>query len=140
MTPKSPSDEEHFSRGFHDIPDDDEITKMSFAELAADLSSCEKDSPKFMVIEREIKKHLANDQAKINLPNMLWAAGFGGVFALAGVILGWYLNMTPASEQIPPTSSMQKGENRTPHQKNVINGEIEKVKHEVKTNNKTPIN
>jgi len=96
-------EQEGFVRGFYGIPDAKKLDAMSFAELASELSSCAKDSPKFHVIERELKKHLAKDQARINLPNMLWAAGFGGTFALAGVVLGYYLK-----NDVPPTSSVQK--------------------------------
>ena len=81
---------------------------MSFAELASELASSEKDSPKFTVLEREIKRHLAKDQAKINLPNMLFAACVGGFFALAGVVLGAYLRDSPSFEKITPASSVQK--------------------------------
>lgn len=92
-------EQEGFVRGYHGIPDAGKLSAMSFSELASLLSSCEKESPKFLVVERELKKHLAKDQAKINLPNMLWAACIGGAFALAGVVLGWYLK-NPPSEQV----------------------------------------
>ena len=107
----SVNEEEIFTRGFHGIPDDKKLKAMSFTELASELASSEKDSPKSKVIEREIKRHLAKDQADINLPNMLWAAGFGGIFALAGVVLGWYLNMSPATEQIAPAGAVQQMKN-----------------------------
>ena len=99
--------QEGFVRGFHSIPDDGKLSAMSFSELASLLSSCEKESPKFLVVERELKKHLARDQAKINLPNMLWAACIGGAFALAGVVLGWYLKK-PTFEQIAPPGAVQQ--------------------------------
>lgn len=78
--------QECFVRGSHDIPDADKLNTMSFSELASELSSCKRDSPKFLVIERELKKHLAKDQAAINRPNMLWAAGIGGVFVFLAYI------------------------------------------------------
>lgn len=104
--------EEHegFVRGYHDIPSDNELCKMSFVELASLLASSEKDSPKFIAIERELKKHLAKDQAKINLPNMLWAACVGGVFALAGVFIGAQLKSSPAPEQIAPSATVQQAD------------------------------
>jgi len=111
MTSQQLSAEEDFARGFHGIPDDEKLKRMSFAELSAELAGTEKGSPTYKVIERELKKHLAKDQAKINLPNMVWAAGFGGVFALAGVVLGWYLNMPPATEQIAPAGAVQQIKN-----------------------------
>jgi hypothetical protein len=81
---------EGFILGTHDIPSEDQIRRMSYPELAAARGS-EIGSPKYMTIEREIKKRLAKDQARINLPNMLYAALIGGLFALAGVWLGYYL-------------------------------------------------
>lgn len=84
-------EQEGFVRGYHDIPSDNKLCQMSFAELAAEHASSEKDSPKFISVERELKKRIAKDQAKINLPNMLYAACVGGTFALAGVVLGYYL-------------------------------------------------
>lgn len=92
-------EQEGFVRGYHDIPSDNKLCQMSFVELAAELASSEKDSPKFIAIERELKKHIAKDQAKINLPNMLYAACVGGTFALAGVVLGYYLknDVSPSS-------------------------------------------
>jgi hypothetical protein len=99
--------QEGFVRGFHDIPDPEKLNAMSFAELSSLLSSCAKDSAKFLVVERELKKHLAKDQAKINLPNMLWAACIGGVFALAGVVLGAYLKNSPPFERVAPSAAAQ---------------------------------
>ena len=105
-----PTAEDDFVRGYHDIPDTAELNALSFAQLASSLSSCQKDSPKFHVIEREMKKRIAQDQAKINRPNMLWAAGVGGTFALVGVVLGAYLNNSPVAKQITPTATMQQVE------------------------------
>ena len=100
-------EQEGFVRGYHDIPSDNKLCQMSFVELAAELASSDKYSPKFIAIERELKKHIAKDQAAINRPNMLWAAGIGGIFALSGVVLGWHLN-TPTPQQIAPSSTMQQ--------------------------------
>lgn len=89
-------EEDAFQRTGLDVPLDHELRQMSFVELAALFSSCESGSAKFSIVERELKKHLAKDQAKINRPNMLWAAVVGGVFALCGVVLGHYLrNVVP---------------------------------------------
>lgn len=103
-------EQEGFVRGFHSIPDAEKLTAMSFAEIASLLPSCEKDSPKFHVVERELKKHLAKDQAEINRPNMLLAAGIGGTFALAGVVLGAYLNNSPSLKQVAPSATVQQVE------------------------------
>lgn len=95
-------EQEGFVRGYHDIPSDYKLCQMSFVELAAELASSEKDSPKFIAVERELKKHIAKDQAKINLPNMLYAACVGGAFALTGVVLGYSLK-----NDVSPSGSVQ---------------------------------
>lgn len=94
-----------FVRGFHGIPDAAELGRMTFAELASLLSSCERESPKFHVVEREMKRRLAQDQAQINRPNMVYAACVGGCFSLAGVMLGYYLK-----NDVPPSSAMHQVE------------------------------
>ena len=78
-------------RGVLDIPDDEKLREMSFVELAALLSSCENESPRFKVVDRELKKHLVKDQAKINRFNIGFGACIGGIFGLVGVVLGAYL-------------------------------------------------
>lgn len=91
-----------FVSGFHGIPSPDKLSRMSFVELAELLSSCKKDSPKFIVVEREMRNRLAKDQAKINLPNMLWAAALGGVFAIVGAAVGAFIRgLPPASQAVP---------------------------------------
>ncbi len=61
---------EAFVLGFHGIPDPGKLNVMSFAELVLLLAVCEKDLSKFLVAEREIKKHLVKDQAEINCRNI----------------------------------------------------------------------
>ena len=78
---------------------------MSFVELASQLSSCEKDTAKFHVIERELKGRLAKDQAKINRFNVILGACIGGAFGLLGVVLGYYLK-----NDVPRSSIVQKVE------------------------------
>ncbi len=72
----------------HEIPDDKKIQSMSFNELAIEISNCKKDAPRFFIIERELKKRLAQDQAAIYRPNMILSACIG----LGGVILGAILH------------------------------------------------
>lgn len=96
---------EAVGRVYDGIPDDQKISGMTYYELSVAFRSCEAGSTGFDVIEREMKKHLAQDQAKINRPNMLWAAGIGGVFALCGVVLGHYLR-----NDVPPASAVHQVE------------------------------
>ena len=97
--------QEGFDRGFHGIPDAEKLAAISFVELAALLSSCEKDSVKFRVIERELTSRLAKDQAKINRFNVILGACIGGAFGLLGVVLGYYLK-----NDVPPSGVVQKVE------------------------------
>lgn len=76
---------------FHGIPGDEKLKFMSFSDLAIELAGCEKGSPKFLVIEREMKKFLAEDQAKINLKNILIGAWIGLLGVVLGAFLGAYL-------------------------------------------------
>ncbi len=99
-----PAADEALIRGYHGIPDDARIKGMSFVQLADLLQSCETGSVKYVVVDREMKKRLANDQAKINLKNVI----FGGVFGLIGVALGAYLKSSPPTHQVVPTAAMQQ--------------------------------
>ena len=85
------TEQEWFVRGLHGIPDDDKIAALSFAELAAALAHTPKESPAYLVLEREHKRHLAADLAAANLRNVLLGAFMAGAFGLAGVVLGWWL-------------------------------------------------
>lgn len=110
--PNSEQEAQHaFERASLHLPSDKEIEKLSFAGLASLLAYQKEGTAEYSVVERAIKKRLAKDQAVINLPNMLWAAGFGGLFALAGVALGWWLqtmNSTPVCcQQILNTSTAE---------------------------------
>lgn len=111
MTPpeiERKAEEEGCLRSFHDIPDDVKLHKMSFVELAALLISCEGGSVKFNVVERELKKHLAKDQAEINRKNIFLGACLGGIFGLIGVFLGAHLKDSPSSQQVTTPSAVQQ--------------------------------
>lgn len=95
---------EGFIRGIHDIPSDRELSEMSFVELVSELSSAEKDSPKFKILERELKKHLARDQAKINRTNVILGAFIG----LIGVLVGSYIQSTPFCKEAPSINAAQQ--------------------------------
>ncbi len=43
----------------HGIPDDKLISSMPFKDLAFEMGNCIKDSPKFFIIERELKRRIA---------------------------------------------------------------------------------
>jgi hypothetical protein len=108
MTSQQPSDKEDFVRGFHGIPDDEKLEAMSFAELASEISSCEVGSPKFIIIEREMKKHLAKDQAEINLRNVIIGGIMAGLFGLSGVVLGWWLRDSSTVQEPASSGSKQQ--------------------------------
>ena len=110
MTSQHPS-EENFTRGFYRIPDDEKIREMSFAELASELASSEKGSPKFTVFDREIKRHFAKDQAKINQKNIIFGVIIGGVFTIIGALIGGYISTCPPCQQITPTDTVQETKN-----------------------------
>ena len=68
---------------FYDIPSDKERKKMSPRELAKLLSECEKDTPKYILIEHELNIRIVKEQSK--------PVYFGVAMAIIGVILGWLL-------------------------------------------------
>lgn len=97
------TEQKGFTLGFHGIPDHGKLAKMSFAELASELATATKDSPKYLVVEREMKSVIASDQARINRVNVYIGGFMAGVFGLSGVVLGWWLRDTSAMQQ--PTQS-----------------------------------
>jgi len=96
-----------FLRGSLGIPDDAELQKMSFVELIALLSSCESGSATFLAVERETKKHLAKDQAKINRGNIVLGACIG----LAGVFIGSFIRSSPPCNELSPANTVQQYSN-----------------------------
>lgn len=94
-------------RAYHEIPDAEKLKTMSFIELCLQLASCEKDSPKFLVIERELKKHIARDQAKATRPNILLGAVIAGFFTVLGAFVGGFLKTCPSCQATPPTAAAQ---------------------------------
>lgn len=97
-------------RGYHDIPDDDKLQEMSYIQLSEIFHSCEKDSTKFLVVEREMKRHLAKDQAEINRKNILLGVCIGGLFSIVGALIGGFLKSCPSCEQVTPSDAVQKAE------------------------------
>lgn len=113
-----------FSRGYNDIPFDGQIRAMSYLQLSEVFHSCEKNSVKYHVVEREVKRRLAKDQAEINRPNMLLAATVGGTFALAGVLLGAYLKDSPTTQLVSPSTAVQQISNNDLAPKSSSSGSI----------------
>ncbi|MEO6203306.1 MAG: hypothetical protein ABIU05_23510 [Nitrospirales bacterium] len=103
--------EDGLLRGFHDIPDDVKLHKMSFVELVALLTTCEEGSVKFHVVERELKKRLAKDQAKINRKNIFLGACLGGIFGLVSGFLVAHLKDSPSSQQLITPTAVQQPNN-----------------------------
>jgi hypothetical protein len=104
----SAEEQDGFMRGFHGIPDDGQLRVMSYIELSEVFHSCEKDSTKFHVVEREVKRRLAKDQAEVNRSNILFGTVVGGIFNLAGVVLGYCLRLDPMNQQVAPVNALQQ--------------------------------
>jgi hypothetical protein len=90
---RTPEEEKQYwlDRSYQGIPSDEKLTTMSDLDLVVALYSCEKDSPKFRFLDREMKKRLAKDQARINKQNVIIGGLLSGIFSLLGVVLGWWL-------------------------------------------------
>ena len=102
------SEADGFARGFHGIPHAEKLRTMPFVDLAEELAGSAKDSAKFITVERELKRRLAEDQAKTNRSNVLLGAIVGGCFGLAGVVIGWYLRDSQTSSNPAHGSTVQQ--------------------------------
>ena len=101
-------EQEAFVLAFHHIPFQHELDAMSFVELAIIISTAKTDSPRYMVVERAMKRVLADDQAKISRLNVILGAIMGGAFGLCGVMLGAHLKNSTTTQQPPTGSTMQQ--------------------------------
>ena len=101
-------EEDAFVRTSHGLPLQHKLDAMSFFDLARLISTVKADSPAYMVVERAMKRILAEDQAKINRLNVLLGALIGGLFGFSGVVLGAYLKNAPAAQQPTPSSTVQQ--------------------------------
>lgn len=87
---KNPIDEEEeaFNREMADIPSDKELREMSDTSLTLLKVSSDKDSARYEIIEKEIKRRDRKEQASINLKNILYGTAIGatlsGLFTLIG--------------------------------------------------------
>lgn len=79
-----------FSQGFHDIPDDRTLRSMSFIKLAELLSSCERGTTKYIVVDREVFRRKSRDQ--------MWSTLLGAVIGGACTLAGAYI----AVRYVPP--------------------------------------
>ncbi|WP_144062958.1 hypothetical protein [Litchfieldella anticariensis] len=95
-----------FERASLHLPSDSDIERLSFSGLASLLSCHREGTAEYRVVERAIKKHLAKDQAKINLKNVIIGGIMAGLFGLSGVVLGWWLRDSSTMQQ-PPSSSTE---------------------------------
>lgn len=81
--PNSRNEEEDaFFDGYYEIPDN--IDSMSFRQLADELSRSSPGTAKFIIIENYLLKNNESAQRK----NAIESTKVGGIFSLAGVILG----------------------------------------------------
>lgn len=102
--------DDEFVRGYHDLPHENDLRQMSFVQLVSLLATCKKDSPKFTVVEREIKKYLAKDQAKINRSNIFLGVCIGGIFTIVGAIIGAIIKTCPLCDNISPSKAVYEPE------------------------------
>lgn len=74
-------------RALLDIPTDTELSNMTYIELVDNLSRSRQNSARFHVLDRQMRRILAEDQMLINRKNTY----IGGLVSLLGVALGWLL-------------------------------------------------
>ena len=102
------TNDENLISGYYKILNDATVSGMSFVALAEAMATTDKKSPLYLVLDREHKKILAKDQAKITRSNVIIGAIIGGAFGLCGVILGYHLKSSPSSQQPAPSSSVHQ--------------------------------
>jgi len=95
---------------FYGIPPDSERKKMSPEELAILLSECEKNSPKYFLIEHELNIRIVKKQSK-----PIYISMFIGI---AGIIIGWVLGQwqpfkTPTALDLIPQHIQSNTKNST---------------------------
>ena len=97
MTSQRTSEEDAFLAGFHDIPSTEELSAMSFVQLASKLAHCKVGSAKFIIIENAMLRH--EESAQRN--NTILGAKVGGLFTIAGVVIGGILALLASMNQPP---------------------------------------
>lgn len=103
---KNPIDEEEeaFNREMADIPSDKELREMSDTSLTLLKVSSDKDSARYEIIEKEIKRRDRKEQASINLKNILYGTAIGailsGLFTLIGTIKYEISSITQESREL----------------------------------------
>ncbi|WP_152495401.1 hypothetical protein [Desulfococcus multivorans] len=75
---------EIFDEVWYGIPPVVDRRKMSSEKLAILLSECEKDTPKYILIEHELNMRIAKEQA---IPGY-----YSAIAVIIGTILGWFLS------------------------------------------------
>jgi hypothetical protein len=74
LSKSAESEEDGLVEGFHGIPSRSTLESMSILQLADLLAICEPGSAKFLVIDREWRRRLAQDQAAaLSEKRSLWS-------------------------------------------------------------------
>lgn len=88
---KSQSEHDAFQRTVyerHGIPPKDFLQEMPDEDLALNMEKSRKDSAEYLVYDREMKRRVATDAAKIARQNILYGAMIGGCFGIVGSVIG----------------------------------------------------
>ncbi|MBS0157340.1 MAG: hypothetical protein JSS26_01980 [Nitrospira sp.] len=88
-------EEDAFVEGFHDIPSAEQLSDMSFVQLAAELSTCRPGTTKYLVVENALLRHKDSAQTKATKFGVL----VGAVAAIAGAVVGAVLTAFLSSQQ-----------------------------------------
>ncbi|NGZ10733.1 MAG: hypothetical protein CV088_15325 [Nitrospira sp. LK70] len=103
-----------FSQGFHDIPDDRTLRSMSFIKLAELLSSCERGTTKYIVVDREVFRRKSRDQ--------MWSTLLGAVIGGACTLAGAYI----AVRYLPAQTVEVHCENTSQSMEEILNTSVTK--------------
>lgn len=81
--------------GFHDLPDEKELKKMSKLDLLSSLASYENDPMKFRYFKDELDRRKYATLSRANLTAIIIGAVTGAVFTVVGsVVITYYSNQS----------------------------------------------
>lgn len=95
MATSRSEEEDAFIEAFHDIPSAEQLSDMSFVQLAAELSMCRPGTAKYLVVENALLRHKDSAQTKATK----FGVTVGAVAAIAGAVVGAVLTAFLSSQQ-----------------------------------------
>lgn len=80
------------------VPDDGDVYRLSFTELAIELSLSPAGTPRAALMENEIRRRVSVDERAAERRSWLACVCLGGVFAVVGFMAGAWVRALPPPE------------------------------------------